>query len=179
MFFDAAESLKNAAETKRGLLSRSKTPRRQKRGYWAAQNRRGDKNDATEPLKNAAETKMMLLYPTKPSRRPKWCYCTLQNHRGGQNDATVPYKTSSEAKMALLYPTKPSSEAKMALLYPTKPSRRQKWGYCTLQNHRGDKNDVTVPYSDTTKIKKMMKFCRRAIQSSKARSEPMVSFFSS
>ena len=32
------------------------------------------------------------------------------------------------------------------LLYPTKPSRRGKWCYCTLQKHRGDQIDATVPY---------------------------------
>ena len=59
-----------------------------------------------------------------------------------------PTETIAEAKMMLLYPTKPPSETKMVLPYPTKTSRRQKWCYCTLRNHRGDQNDVTVPYSN-------------------------------
>ena len=42
----------------------------------------------------------------------------------------------------------------MVLLYPTKPPRRKKWCYCTLQNRRGGKNSVTVPYKTIIRGKK-------------------------
>ena len=42
----------------------------------------------------------------------------------------------------------------MALLYPTKSPRRKKGCYCTLQNRRGGKNSVTVPYKTTIRGKK-------------------------
>ena len=39
------------------------------------------------------------------------------------------------------------------LLSGSKPSRRQKGCYCTLQNHRGGKNGVTVPYKIAAEAK--------------------------
>ena len=44
----------------------------------------------------------------------------------------------------------------MALLYPTKSPRRKKGCYWILQNRRGGKKDVTVPYKTVAEEKRML-----------------------
>ena len=98
----------------------------------------------------------MLLYPTKPSRRGKWCYCTLQNRRGDQIDAIVPYKIAIREENGAIVPYKITTERKMVLLYPTKSPRREKWCYCTLQNHHGDQIDATERLKNTAEAKMVL-----------------------